>query len=193
LKRIVYVHSDAVGIPYSNGAYDAWAGFKELGYDVRLYTLDTMDSLPLAHGMIVVGGIPQIQRALARIGAPPPPELNVPEILDKMSFSLLHEEYRQYGRTVQRKGASMAQRTQKSEIIERLAQQMETDEETAARWLDGVTETLYEAIKAGESVTLPGFGSFFVRPESATWVFKFNPAQRLRAALGWSSTYKGSR
>ena len=86
----------------------------------------------------------------------------------------------------------MVQRTQKSEIIQRLARQMETDEETAARCLDGVTETLYEAIKAGESVTLPGFGSFFVRPEAEAWVFKFNPAQRLRAALRWSSTYKGS-
>ena len=85
----------------------------------------------------------------------------------------------------------MAQRKQKSEIIERLAQRMHTDEETAAKWLDGVTETLYEAMKAGESVTLPGFGGFYVKPGRDTWVFKFNPAQRLRAALGWSSTYKG--
>ncbi len=85
----------------------------------------------------------------------------------------------------------MAQRKEKSEIIQRLAQRMETDDETAAKWLDGVVETLYEALKAGESVTLPGFGGFYVRPERETWVFKFNPAQRLRAALGWSSTYKG--
>ena len=68
---------------------------------------------------------------------------------------------------------------------------MEAEEETAAQWLEGVTETLYEAIKAGESVTLPGLGGFYVRPERETWVFKFNPAQRLRAALGYSSTYKG--
>jgi len=86
----------------------------------------------------------------------------------------------------------MAQRKQKSEMIERLAQLMETDEATAAQWLDGVTETLYEAIKAGECVTLPGFGGFYVKPERDTWVFKFNPAQRLRAVLGWSSTYKGT-
>lgn len=85
----------------------------------------------------------------------------------------------------------MAQRKQKSEIIERLAQRMQTDEEIAAKWLDGVTETLYEAITAGESVTLPGFGGFYVKPGGDTWIFKFNPAQRLRAALGWSSTYRG--
>lgn len=85
----------------------------------------------------------------------------------------------------------MAQRRQKSEIIQQLAKRMEAEEETATKWLDGVTETLYEAIKSGESVTLPSFGGFYVRSERDTWVFKFNPAQRLRAALGWSSTYKG--
>jgi DNA-binding protein HU-beta len=69
---------------------------------------------------------------------------------------------------------------------------MGADEATAKAWLDVKTETLYEAIKAGESVTLPGFGGFYVRPEKESWVFRFNPAQRLRAALGWSSTYKGS-
>jgi DNA-binding protein HU-beta len=83
-------------------------------------------------------------------------------------------------------------RRQKSEIVRQIAERMQTDDETAAVWLDAVTETLYEAIKAGESVTLPGLGGFYVRPERDTWVFKFNPAQRLRAALGWSSTYKGS-
>jgi len=85
----------------------------------------------------------------------------------------------------------MAQRKQKSEIVQRLAKRMETDEETAARWLDAVTETIYEAIKAEESVTLPGFGGFYVCAGRESCVFKFNPAQRLRSALGWSSTYKG--
>lgn len=85
----------------------------------------------------------------------------------------------------------MAQRTQKTEVVRRLAERMETDEERAAAWLDAVTETLYEAISAGECVTLPGFGNFYVRVGPDAWAFKFNPAQRLRAALGWSSTYKG--
>jgi hypothetical protein len=81
MKRIVYVHADANGVPYSHNGYDAWCGFKEYGYDVRFYTLDEIDSLPLARDVIVVGGIPQIKRALERIGAPQPPELNVPEAL----------------------------------------------------------------------------------------------------------------
>ena len=33
--------------------------------------------------------------------------------------------------------------------------------------------------------------SFYVRPERASWVFKFHPSQRLRKLFGWSSTYRG--
>lgn len=58
----------------------------------------------------------------------------------------------------------MSRRVRKQEIIQRLAQRMETDDETAARWLNGVIETFYEALRIGEGVTLPGFGSFYVRP-----------------------------
>lgn len=56
---------------------------------------------------------------------------------------------------------------------------MQTDEATADRWLEEVVETLYDNFKAGKSVTLPGSGSFYVRPEDESWVFKFTPAQML--------------
>jgi hypothetical protein len=79
----------------------------------------------------------------------------------------------------------------KKDIIIHLAARMETDEKTAEAWLNALIETLYEAFKAGKSVTLPGLGGFYVRPERDSWVFKFNPAQKLRALFGWSSTYKG--
>jgi DNA-binding protein HU-beta len=85
----------------------------------------------------------------------------------------------------------MPDRIKKEEFVRRLAARMNTDEATATAWLDGVTETLYETFQAGESVTLPSFGGFYVRSEGETWVFKFNPGQRLRALFGWSSTYKG--
>jgi hypothetical protein len=87
----------------------------------------------------------------------------------------------------------MTDRITKNELTRRLAQRMKSDEATASAWIDGVVETLYESFKAGESVTLPGFGGFYVRPELRNWVFKFNPAQRLRALFGWSSTYTGER
>jgi DNA-binding protein HU-beta len=87
----------------------------------------------------------------------------------------------------------MTDRIQKADLIRRLAARMHTDEATATAWVDGFLETLYDSFKAGESVTLPGFGGFYVRPEEDSWVFKFNPGQRLRALFGWSSTYKGER
>jgi DNA-binding protein HU-beta len=86
----------------------------------------------------------------------------------------------------------MADRIKKQEIIADLATRMNTSEKEATIWLDAVTETLYEAIAAGKSVTLPGFGGFYVKARaSGTWTFKFNPSQRVRSTLGWSSTYAG--
>ena len=85
----------------------------------------------------------------------------------------------------------MAQRIQKREFARRLAARMNTDEATASQWLDATIDTLYEAFKAGESVTIEGLGGFYVRPERESWVFRFNPGQKLRALFGWSSTYSG--
>lgn len=62
----------------------------------------------------------------------------------------------------------------------------------AYRWIIRIIILfIHERFKAGESVTLKGFGSFYLRPERSTWVFKFTPGQRLRALFGWSSSYKG--
>lgn len=85
----------------------------------------------------------------------------------------------------------MSARIQKNEVVRRIAKRMAVDEKTAEAFLDAAIETLYEAFKAGESVTLPGLGGFYVRPEPDSWVFKFNPGQKLRALFGWSSTYSG--
>jgi DNA-binding protein HU-beta len=85
----------------------------------------------------------------------------------------------------------MTDRIQKKDVVHRLARRMSTDERTAEAWLDAFTEALYEAFKEGRSVTLPGFGGFYVRPHRESWAFKFNPSQKLRALFGWSSTYKG--
>ena len=87
----------------------------------------------------------------------------------------------------------MPDRIKKDEFVRRLAARMHTDETTATTWVDGVVETLYESFTTGERVTLPGFGGFYVRPEPASWAFKFNPVQRLRALFGRSSTYRGER
>jgi Bacterial DNA-binding protein len=85
----------------------------------------------------------------------------------------------------------MNDRLQKKDVVHRLARRMDTDELTAEACLGTFVDTLYEAFKAGRSVTLPGFGGFYVRRHPGAWAFKFNPGQKLRALFGWSSSYKG--
>jgi nucleoid DNA-binding protein len=62
----------------------------------------------------------------------------------------------------------MTERIQKDELARRLAERMQTDIPMAKAWSDGVVETLYESFRAGEGVTVKGFGSFYVRSERST-------------------------
>lgn len=78
----------------------------------------------------------------------------------------------------------------KKEFITKLALKMHTDEEKASKWLDGVIDTLYDIFKTGEGVTLTGLGSFYLSERRESTAFKFNPSQKLRKLLGWSSSYK---
>jgi DNA-binding protein HU-beta len=57
--------------------------------------------------------------------------------------------------------------------------------------IDAALEEMVVAFRQGESVSLRNFGTFYVRPEQSSTVFRFNPSQRLRKLFGWSSTYKG--
>lgn len=68
---------------------------------------------------------------------------------------------------------------------------MNTDEKTASGWVDGVTDTLYETFREGQGVSLTGLGSFYLSVRGASCAFKFNPSQKLRKLLGWSSSYTG--
>ena len=86
----------------------------------------------------------------------------------------------------------MSDRVSKKELIARLATRMETDEKTAESWLDGFADEIIAAVRAGESITVPNFGGFYVKKKRDSTVFKFNPSQKLRAILGWSSTYRGN-
>jgi DNA-binding protein HU-beta len=87
----------------------------------------------------------------------------------------------------------MTDRVEKAELVRLAAQRVDRDDEAVAEVVDAFLEEIYEALRRGQSVSLRGFGSFYVRPERESWVFRFNPAQRLRALLGWSSTYRGPR
>jgi DNA-binding protein HU-beta len=87
----------------------------------------------------------------------------------------------------------MADRVKKPELVRRAARRVNRDDGAVAEVVDAFLEEIYEALKLGHSVSLRGFGTFFVRPERDSWAFRFNPSQRLRALFGWSSTYRGPR
>lgn len=76
-------------------------------------------------------------------------------------------------------------------LAERVAARTGLSARTLDKAVEAVLEEIYEALKRGECVSLKNFGTFYVRTERESWVFKFNPAQRLRKLFGWSSTYTG--
>ena len=85
----------------------------------------------------------------------------------------------------------MTGRIEKPELVALVAQRTNHDPALVETIVDGVIEEIYAALKRGESVSLRNFGAFYVREEPESWVFKFNPSQRLRRLFGWSSTYRG--
>lgn len=85
----------------------------------------------------------------------------------------------------------MSDRIEKPQVVHLVAQRTDRDHAIVEEVLDAALEEIYAALKRGESVSLRNFGSFYVRPGPEQWVFRFNPAQRLRKLFGWSSTYRG--
>ena len=85
----------------------------------------------------------------------------------------------------------MAERMEKKTLMSLVARRTGADEALVEQVVEATFETIFEALKHGESVSLRDFGTFYVRPEPGSWVFKFNPSQRLRKLFGWASTYKG--
>ena len=84
----------------------------------------------------------------------------------------------------------MEQRIEKPELVARVAARIHKDAGTIEEILDATLEEIYQALKRGASVSLRNFGTFYVREERSSWVFRFNPSQKWRALFGWSSTYK---
>ena len=83
-------------------------------------------------------------------------------------------------------------RVEKPELVSQVCQRTGRDAEVADEIVDAFLDEIYQALKRGDSVSLRGFGSFYVRPREDSWVFRFNPSQRLRALFGWSSTFRGT-
>lgn len=78
----------------------------------------------------------------------------------------------------------------KQELIRRVGERVNRDEKVIEEILNATLEEIYQSLKQGESINLLNFGTFYIRFECTSTVFKFNPSQRLRKLFGWSSTYK---
>lgn len=85
----------------------------------------------------------------------------------------------------------MTERIDKKTLINLVAARVSQDTDLVAEVVEATLEEIYQALKRGESVSLRNFGTFYVRPERSSWVFKFSPSQRLRKLFRWASTYKG--
>jgi DNA-binding protein HU-beta len=85
----------------------------------------------------------------------------------------------------------MRDRIDKTDLVGLVSQRVNRKGGLVGKIVDAFLDEIYEALKRGGSVSLRDFGSFYVRPERVSWVFKFNPSQRLRKLFGWSSTYRG--
>lgn len=80
----------------------------------------------------------------------------------------------------------------KKEFEAQLAQKMNATEKEASQWVEAYTDTIIDAFKSGKSVTINGLGGFHVSPGyCGTRIFKFNPSQKIRKLMGWSSAHKG--
>jgi DNA-binding protein HU-beta len=85
----------------------------------------------------------------------------------------------------------MSDRIDKKALIALVTERAGKDGKVVEEIVEATLEEIYEALKKGQCVSLRNFGTFYVRPERRSWVFKFNPSQRLRKLFGWASTYKG--
>ncbi len=85
----------------------------------------------------------------------------------------------------------MPDRIDKKALISRVTERTKQDPATVTKIVEATLEEIVAAFKQGETVSLRNFGTFYIRPERRSTVFRFNPAQRLRKLFGWSSTYKG--
>jgi DNA-binding protein HU-beta len=86
----------------------------------------------------------------------------------------------------------MPDRIEKQDLVRAVSARLAEEGAGVDTIVDAFLEEVYQALKRGESVTLRDFGSFYVRPEQGSWIFRFNPSQRLRKLFGWSSTYRGT-
>ncbi|WP_299465144.1 HU family DNA-binding protein [uncultured Microscilla sp.] len=82
--------------------------------------------------------------------------------------------------------------TKHKDFIRLYSDKMGCSEKNAEKYLEGFIDTLYDCMKAKSSITIQHLGKFYVSERKESTAFKFNPSQKMKAILGWSSNYKGN-
>jgi len=77
------------------------------------------------------------------------------------------------------------------EFVKKYAQKTGCTEQAAEQQIQAFIEIVLESMKHRDSLTIDHFGRFYIEDRSDSTVFKFTPAQRFKAILGWANTYKG--
>lgn len=83
----------------------------------------------------------------------------------------------------------MSDKLNKKEFIKELSFKMNVDAKDAEDWLNATISIFYEAFELRKSITIENFGNFYIKEKNNICVFKFNPSQKLKYVLGWSSSY----
>jgi DNA-binding protein HU-beta len=79
----------------------------------------------------------------------------------------------------------------KKDLVKRVAHRVDNKQTMVEEIIDATLEEIYQSLKERESVNIRNFGTFYVKQHRDSVAFKFNPGQKLRMMLGWSSSYKG--
>ena len=67
-------------------------------------------------------------------------------------------------------------RIEKQALVARVVRRSGNSALTVEKLVDATFEAIYQSLRRGERASLRNFGTFYVRPERQSWVFKFNPA-----------------
>lgn len=81
----------------------------------------------------------------------------------------------------------------KSELIDRIAEQAELTKADAGRALDATVAAITAALKSGDSVTLVGFGSFLVKERAARTGRNPQTGKEIKIAASKTPSFKAGK
>lgn len=81
----------------------------------------------------------------------------------------------------------------KSELIDAIAEKADISKAAAGRALEAVTESITETLKAGETLTLVGFGSFQVKDRAARTGRNPQTGKEITIAAAKNPTFKAGK